>query len=374
MNRIRCSALPRVIACPASRNAPKILIDQTSPEAQTGSALHSIMGTVALEDLTAVPEMDLCLREFPGADPDEVRRMSWNGVHLWKKLRESFSTLGVEEELADSRLTGHADHIGKTPESYLVVTDWKGGYVERDYLPQLKGYLLLAAKKYLGGLENFTGGKVIVGWLRWRDRYDVYDVSVGELGLFQQQILAAFDSDIYNPGEHCEYCPLQHECEARTKLVRQAVATFQEDLPATPEALARAYPMYQIAQKALNSYKMLLRQSIQEHGTQTLPDGRALRLKGQTQKKVMFGKGLVKEVRGLFGASEERALDMLRQCVSVSKGKLEKMVKMTSPPRAGGKNISALYKALEEHGLIEEKQVQKLALEVPESETENLGM
>lgn len=363
--RIRCSALPRVLACPASKEAPELLIDRSTPEALTGQCVHRVMADIVKspQTLAGVPELEPYLKEFPGVDPEDVKRICWNGFRLWQKFAELVFVDDVECPLRGSTLEGHADVLGHTVGDQVVVMDWKTGRVERDYEPQVKGYLALACEYRF---KTPAGAKAVVVWLRQRDRYDVYDYDLETLDAFRRSVLDALDAEHYNPGEHCEFCPLQFECTARTAMVRQSIAMFEEGSAiATPEALARAYPAYQIAHKALEGYHSLLKQTLKEHpGGLVLDDGRTLSLQPQTQAKVRFGAELVVQVANLLGLSERYALEALESCTTVSKGSLEQMVKTNSPPRAGGKNLLALYAGLTTAGMIEEKVVEKISLKM----------
>lgn len=357
---IHCSALPRIFACPASAKEAAVKIETTSPEAETGKRVHAAMAEIVRKDMTeSIPEVQ-----------EEDKRLVWDGLYLWKKLREGFRTLAVEEKLSDGELQGTPDVVGIRENGELVVIDWKSGYTDRDYSDQLKGYLWLAAKKHLRFLQEnmtFAGGRIITVWLQQRDAYDVEEATESELIGWRNRLDDMLKSGHFSPGEHCVFCSGQWTCIARTVMVRQSLAIFGEqgtqNLPVSPERLAAAYPAYRVAMAVLKRYHSLTREAVEAAGSISLPDGRILTTEPQEKREIQMSTTTLGILAKHFLAdTPEDLLDFMPRVFKVIKGELEKKIKEVALPRKGMADIHSIMEQLSKMGMIEVTQTKRLTL------------
>jgi hypothetical protein len=344
--------------CPASAKEAEIEIESTSPEAETGRRVHAAMRKIVERDLTdGIPEVQ-----------EEDKRLVWNGLHIWKKIRLVSRTFAVEREIIDGELSGTPDYVGITAEGELIILDWKSGWADRDYSDQLKGYLWLARAHFLMPEHSiFSGGRIITAWLQTRDLYDVEIVTPEQLAAWEKKLEECLVSDIFAPGEHCLYCPGQWTCAARTAMVRQAVAIFgdqaTDNLPVSPERLAAAYPAYQVATAALKRYHDLTKEAVEGAGSIALPDGRVLTLEPQEQRKILMSTTTLGILAKHFGAdTPEDLLDEMPSVFKIVKEKLEQAIKERALKQKGAANVREVLTALNEAGVIEKSEVKKLVI------------
>jgi len=326
------------------------------------------MAAVARDDLFTLPDLDPYLARWPIVDADEIERLAKNGFRTWKRLRIGFRTLGVEEELASGRLTGTPDVFGVTVEPEIVVIDWKSDWEPRDYTDQLCGYAWMVVHNY-SKEEPPKRVKLVTVWLRY-GTYDVVDLSMDDLVAWHARLQVALESDTFSPGEHCTFCGIAHECAARTALVRQNVAIFQDvqDGPLLPEQYAALFPQYQMAVKALKAFYDMLKSVTKEAGGELpVSENEVLRIETQVQKSIQSSSASMQVIQTLFAEvlDERRDLsliDFLGDVLSIGKGKLEKLVKQYAVKGRGAARVRELYEGLEAAEALVPKPVEKLVL------------
>lgn len=351
---IRCSALPRVMACPASKHAPDIEIDESSELANIGTAVHAVMAEIVRCELDGMPEnFDTLIGDE--ADPDECRKLAWNGLYLWQQFRDDAMVLHVEEELAADIVKGHPDVVFKTGDGRLVALDWKTGYIQKSYDDQLLGYLYLADFNASQGTE-LEGYVSITGWIRWHGQWDVTQYQQSDIVDWKRRLESAIESDTYAPGEHCTYCPMFHECAALARRTSSTIAKIiGEDLPATPEALGRAYESWKQAMSVLRKYDALLKQTVERDGMVPLPDGSKLVYDEQVQHPLKASMDTVDIISGKIGSG-------VWDAVAISKSGVDRAVKNAVPKGQGAKVMREIMASLDEKALIEERVVRKLSV------------
>lgn len=344
--KIRCSSLPRVMACPASKQAPDVDIDESSELATIGTAVHKVMARIVTDNLDGVPD---------DVKDSDVKRMAWNGLRLWQKFRDDAKVLYVESELTSDIIKGHPDVVFLANDR-LVALDWKTGYIQKSYEEQLKGYLYLADFNAPEGteLDGYVG---VTGWLRWRDSYDVAHYDQSDLVDFKRKVEAALQNDTYSPGDHCTYCPLFHDCDALTKQAGSLIARFTgtENLPSDPVLLGNAYEAWTQFKKFSYQYEKLLKATINTDGMVPLPDGTRLVYEDKVQHPIKASDETVNIIMNLVG---EKVWD----AVSISKSAVEKVIKQEVVKGQGAKMIRNIMAQLDEAGLIEEKTVRQLTV------------
>lgn len=366
MQELRCSALPRIMACPASSAAPAIRIVSDNDFARMGTAVHEVLGKVVAEGLTTLPDdVDAIADKYRIEELDELRSLSWFGLRAWQKIRAEARVLDVETQMsaedADLRLTGSPDALAEGEDGALVVVDFKSGYVERDHRHQVMGYLFLASLCHAH--DRFTG---IVIWIR-QGELETFTATRDELAAWYEELKTAAAGDAYSPGDHCTYCPLAHECEARTNLVQTTgsdlVAFENGGWEPTPEAIGLLYPRMKLLEGAIENYKSILKDTIKKNGPVPTGDGRALTYPVQHRDNLYLdriGTVLVEE----FDCSDMAGLveKMGPDAVKITKRAIEEIAAAGAPKGGIGKAKAAIIEKLRDAGAIVEKSFPKLTL------------
>jgi hypothetical protein len=296
MRYIRCSSLPAAFSCPGSIQTPALRINPDSEPANEGNAGHAVMHIIAERDLTSLDEVNLTeIARAYKVDADELRHAAWNGIAVWRQIRESFpgargevdfasvlvpDLLGMSAEgrscatcfhppeahiynegacrpgftcaaacerfvpAASARtttivedgvtLTGHADLLARDG-ARANGADWKFGRVDKDYSHQVRGYMALTLLMY-PEIEHVAWTIV---WMRERET-ESYTMDRAQ-GL--PDFLDRFTRDVvgwdgtYRPGpKSCAWCPRAHECPALEAMARRDVALLTDgDLAAKME-------------------------------------------------------------------------------------------------------------------------------------------
>lgn len=360
---IHCSHLPRLFACPASKKAPGVEIELKSEWSELGTCVHQIVGAMVAADEETPPIKRFVDQWQDTVDPKEVEYLAWNAAHIWKKFRGEFATVAVEQAFESNVLHGTPDFVGKKESGELVIIDWKTGWKERDYTDQLMGYATLVT----GGCPDLDT-RIVTVWLRSRDSYDVKIVSPAELQAWLDRLDAVLKSETFSPGEHCTFCPMEHECAARMALVRSAIGTFQAmnddaQLPALQQVIDR-YPLYPLAKKALERFHDVAKAMVrQAGGSAKLSDGRVLSIEQSNPVKVKTSPvtfGVIAE--HLRVAPPSQIIEQFPEIITISKTKLEEKVKELAPYRKGAEYIRQLTAALTDANCLEVTTKEELRL------------
>ena len=279
--QIRCSALPRIMACPASAQPPKIKIDGDSEPARMGTAVHEVLAQVVTEGLDAVPNLNHVEEKYGIADRDELRMLCWFGLTQWQRIRGEVRILAVEEameseEFSGVTITGTPDVVCAEGDT-LVAIDWKSEWIERNHKHQLMGYLHMAAQCY----PTYTNFKRITVWLR---SSDIHTVPVSEKALDEWAaalVERVQHTDTYDPSpDACIFCPLAHECAARRVMIRASMDDMRALVDAggePPEQLAQVYPVKKMVGAILDQYDVMLK-TVLADGPLPIGDGRGISL------------------------------------------------------------------------------------------------
>ena len=337
MKTVRCSALPRIMSCPASAQDPSVRINAESAAATTGTAAHEIYAAMVMGRADTVA---------PGLD-GEMSYLAWAGLDMWRKMRDRINVLDCEISLSaqisdDVTLTGHPDVIGRLSgdSETGVVIDWKTGYVERDCSDQMRGYALL--------MTHYPKWLLVAAHTRLGTT-TTYEATSEELVAFRGRIIDAVTNPkkVYNPTPcNCEYCPMSHECPARVELLGsscrelQAMTGTTGDI--TPAALASLYGKSRMLLKAIDAYESQLKEALKagpietDEGTIELVDAaretitydrEALKAAGMTDDEInqlqptISKKGLGKRAKDIV---ESLRKDGLVQTTSYKKMQMKK--------------------------------------------------
>ena len=162
MTTIRCSSLDRIIACPASLQAPdSVIIDEAGEPARIGSAVHEALACAIKCDPV---DLDHIARVH-GVEVKSFAHLYGAGKRVWGEIEAAIDLWpgAVEacyemELMPGVTLTGHPDALGAQcawvdDDKYadtpcLVIPDWKTGNKLQSYHYQQRGYAALAFDKY----------------------------------------------------------------------------------------------------------------------------------------------------------------------------------------------------------------------------------
>jgi hypothetical protein len=195
-----------------------------SEPADEGNAGHEVMRQIAETDATNLDLVDLvAIGQRFGVDPDELRSLAWNGLWVWKQIREAFAGAKGEADLAAEigsvTLTGHVDLLSiRDDVAHLI--DWKFGRVDRDHAEQVRGYAALVLRRY----PEVQRVSMAIAWMRDRE-LEPYSMTREQLPAWEARFtgeLADWDG-VFHPGPGCWACPRSHECPAMTALARRDV-------------------------------------------------------------------------------------------------------------------------------------------------------
>jgi hypothetical protein len=259
MNTIKPSSsrLPLAEQCPSSLLQVENPVNNTSQAAKMGTAAHEGLALMVMgNDKSSEP-----LAELHGVDADELGFLLAMGRKAWVELAPHFPWSRAEVEFDETELLAKTKvDVLSISEDHISVLDWKTGRVEKNHSEQLMGYLY-AATRLFGPRKKMTIATV---WVRL-GVYETKQVTEQEVDDFEERlaVYASRAGKVWNPGEHCGFCPGQYTCKARTESIGQAVAVFSGGTEITPAALAGLYPKVKELEQAIDTYKSLLRASLQ---------------------------------------------------------------------------------------------------------------
>lgn len=281
MTSIRCSALPAAFDCPGSLAPTEVAIDPVSEPANEGSAAHEAMRQIAETDATNMDGIDLqAVAHRFGVDLEDLRPLVFNGLWIWKQIRESFRDARGEVDLRAKfngfELTGHVDLLAIVG-SQANVTDWKFGRVDRNYADQVFGYAVLVFANH-PEVETVCAS---VCWMRERE-IEPYTVTRERAAAWVERLRAEVVEwdGTFHPGPGCFHCRRSTDCPAVTAMARRDVAVISEiaalpdvDLSMIPPAeIIRLHRRAKMVAKFCESLETAVRLRVEQAGG-VLPDG-----------------------------------------------------------------------------------------------------
>lgn len=353
MISIRCSSLPRIMACEASLIPPAIKVARESgPAADVGTAAHEVFAATVLEDFppwSRIPE----IAAKHGVDEGELRFLAANGSKLWARLRPLMAEVAVERygeiELGNSKLTGTCDVEGRTSPVDGVIVDWKTGRVDHDYTPQLLGYASIALVRS-PHLERVV---VYTAWVRELE-IEQRTVTRAQAGAWLAQLSARLaDPSTHRPGAHCQYCPRWGECEAATRAYRTAAIVLTGTSEITPDLMLSLYDALSLVEKQAAIARKAIREHIEANGP-LVGEGRTLSLVPQERR------GLV--TRKALPVLQSRLGDAWVDCCEVSIGDAIEKVREAAPRGQKKDAQEALEADLTAAGAIEARAAKVLTM------------
>ena len=281
--KIRCSALPRVWACPAS--AAPSNVKSESPESRLGQIVHAhIAGKLGFDSVR---------REAAniGRDADEAAYLYSVGLEADKELVDNAGMILVRREDplefdgGGVVLTGSPDVWGMFMDRERAqVVDYKTGRVDRDHDQQLRGYAFLVLAAMPEAMEVVCR----TVWLRTKN-VDTFTMTRVEAAEWWTELVKRAESESYTDDiSVCGFCPHKAACWQYSQLLSVAVAPIMsngQSLPATAADLAALYPAAQELERHLDAYKKAMRAALAS-GPVALPDGRIIGL--ETRKRAVI--------------------------------------------------------------------------------------
>jgi len=348
---VRCSALPRILRCSASADAPDLPIASTSDAAETGTEVHRhaarLVQTGAV-DWDAVPRSP------------EVRMLVAAAVRAWSDLGlghlPAIEELSLSATVGTVTVTGHADSVILGEDGTATILDWKTGRLDTDYREQMRGYacLLLIDSARTERVDTVTV------WLR-DGEIERHTFDRDDLAAWCDQIAALGAAGSYTSGPHCTYCPRSHECPAWNALARRDAAALLDVDPATLADTLATMP----AEKILDLYRQAKRvdaiayrvkEALRLHVTKSgdvVADGARLTMTTEHRREI--------DTAAAWPILESELTDAeLAACVSVSVSKVEDAVAKKAGRGKGAAAKRALAERLEAAGAVTLTQISKL--------------
>lgn len=279
MRSVRCSALPRVFACPASADATGI-IWQSNAAAETGNSVHEIAESIVRNDLSAPP------RETP----EGLEFFARGIVAVWSKLKELIRPILTETQMsvivAGVELRGKADAIFETMDepSSIVVLDWKTFDGPNDYRHQLMGYAALVRRLY-----PHLPIKIVTAYAQSRS-YIVEAIADEVIGEWEKELEGKLaEKEKYVVGFHCRYCPAAATCKTRKEALEQAATQLiaaPETALTSREMFVETYDRMQLIRTFTDRYYATLKNTLMTEGPLTLPNGNTLSLEQEERESI----------------------------------------------------------------------------------------
>ena len=296
--KLRASQVPLFLTCGRSivRKQGDPEIDFVGEVAAIGTAFHEVMqARVELDQAGDFDPISHEVIESIARDghltPDQIEELAdlvEKGEKIWRRFAHRFPEPVTEEKIAAEfrgiGLTGHPDLYSQTlnliTNRYTIeILDWKAGWVDRDYSPQVKAYSLLLALA-AGGADRIERVNVLVAFVR-AGRVHEWSYAPDELESFAVEIHDAVESAKeakYSAGEHCTYCPRYYGCPARKQITREVISSLQSGnydgstLREMGPSLKQMRVAVSIASKALDDFKAILKQELEAGGPIDLGD------------------------------------------------------------------------------------------------------
>jgi len=361
MIELRCSSLPRILSCPASLEPPTVQIQGDDEMARLGSAAHRLAVCTVKGEEVFYDAIAATAKEF-AVDADELKILSRLIELSWQPLAEHFPDPYCEisfecfDDENDIELTGHPDVfsiVGTTAH----IADFKTGRVEGDHDEQLRGYAFLILDAY----PDLTDVWAATVHVRQRMLGDPIIMSRADLDQWWAGVVRTVKQTHYQPShEACQFCPRRHSCPARTELMRTTVQTFGcgggaiGNLP--DDQLRQGVIVARSLAKMCEDYLAAARTEVLIRGKPV--DG--------IDATAIEGLQVTRQDRRTLTASafdplvQQLGMDRVKECLKISKTKIEKKIGEIAPPRGKGKLIAATLADLEAAGAVEVSVVEKL--------------
>lgn len=357
IQEIRASSADRINACPPSAIPPKVMIDTGSDAADVGTAVHARLAAMISDPDAAEGLLDLPFEGVVGVQQDDARRQTYWGWKWWTEQGKLTGETFVERELrciheSGVVLCGHPDYYSQDRDTVCIV-DFKTGRKE-ETVGKHEYQMLLYSWLVLRELPEAVSVSCPVVLTRER-AYELFRWSREEVEQRIASFIKRLDSQVYSPGEHCQYCPRALECPALGAATSQALTVFgaaQGDI--TDERIIGAYRALQTFNRLEGQWRTALRARIAAGGP-IVADGQAIVLREKT-KRVLDPERAWPVMETRLTAAE------LSASVDIVIGRVETAIKAKAPPRKGAEQVKELWAALDAAGAVTRTVSHELAL------------
>lgn len=392
MNTIRCSSLPRLIRCPASRIPPAVRINEESEASKSGTAVHRMISDGILVrlggDKTWNPD-PAYYAEIHGGEAKDLTFLYSQGMKFWCEIEGRVSNVLVEcpgeAKIGDWLLTGHPDLIAEYDDEdghSLLVVDWKSGVEDPRNREQLLGYAALALSGTLttgDGLFHTIAPatipliKLCTVYLREGTK-DVEHVTMDDFIAWRDalgEVLGA-ENPTFGPGpDSCKYCPRWHECPAWQQRIAALARAFADgtairkdgDASALVAMWADATMLKHAVERILGSSTQpgMVKEWLKITGLPLVCGDRTLYLDEQPRESIRFAQGW-RQIAAQFGdmptdAGLAAVVKRFADDISISKGGLLDAVG-ASVTKGKGKAKEQMMTELRNAGAVTENVVQ----------------
>lgn len=362
MRTIRASSFPRNVACQASAIEVYPVIETHHPLADLGSAVHELLaGHINPPE----PNVADVAAKWDIEDVDDLDYLFAAGRKLWRNLSRFFPDPCTERTFRVQHpqltVTGHTD-VFSVVGTEARIADWKSGYVEDDYLEQVRAYSWLA----LATNPALQSAYALVVWLR-TGIVEPHRWTRAELARWEEDTFPrlARPQEIYSPGKHCRYCPRGLACPAKTELLKQAAVAIDSAsqlaravAPSDPieraNNLALLLERCRAMEKVIDVTKEWIKTEVVSAGSR-LALGNGLSLVVTTQERESVDYAAARDVLASRLTQED-----LAHCLKVAKSELEKAIKANAGRGQKAAAWQELLEELKEQDALETTFVEKL--------------
>lgn len=289
---IHGSKAPIIMNCGAAAQDPDVKIYEPSEPADLGNAVHDY---VAQEILGKMPNMESYREKHKVQDKDSFEICCYQSRKVWAELIDYFQDPECEKRYRDESLdvTAIVDVVGHG-DDFISVLDWKTGWHESDYWPQLmvNGHLAIQGTDY-------QKAYLVIGWLR-RAEFEGRMVSRTQLQDYYDRFKKKIKyKDTYTPGSHCRFCPRLTECPA----IGKGLTLQETTLPAklTVAQIREYRPLVQKLEAMIKQYKEAEKAYMFAKKTVDMGDGQELYLLQKTNTSITVNKKSLKMLTDMYG-------------------------------------------------------------------------
>ena len=361
MINLRSSALPRIMECPASKDAGEVPIDSTSDAATLGTAAHDVIQHMIREQLEDIPDLAPFIKKYGEQYAEDLRILAYCAANMWADFGSNLKIIDLEHELRivanPIHLRGHADLVcaelnedDETVFDAVVVVDWKTGWSESDHHHQLMSYLFMIAQGIKAAEYKYVVARVRTQEIETR----VFTKS--DLITWFKTLCDTVQRDTYNPGRHCHFCPKRFDCPARQSMLTDTamVLSQQDKMPGlNANMLGLLYDRAQELKASLKLYDGLVAEALQSEGKLNIGNGRQLVYTKQQRETVPIY-AAYKTLSQHFDYDEDspKCLAVFADDLALSKAQLEKAARKCAPHRQKQKAANDLMVKLRSAGLV----------------------
>lgn len=308
---MRASKRSLFFKCPSSAIDSKISYAVAEKIATTGSVGHKAISTyIQTGEIDYDALMAAC--EVRDIDRHEVEVLAERGAMIWNRIGpQGEVSHGVCAEIdlpAYAGMTGTPD-VRWSKDGVAHIVDWKLGREQRDCYHQLAQYAWLYRQELgaIGAWGEFHKIETHVYWVRLgQSEHRVFNDATLDEWLEYADEREQEIGRVFNPGDHCGFCPHVADCEPRLRWLRSSAAalTIQTERELTPPILGELYDRSKALKRALDAYDTLLSETLDSGHVVPLPDGRHLERAYRKVRQMQPGAAAA-ELRALGATDDE---------------------------------------------------------------------